>query len=60
MNERKKRKKKTKEEERKKKKIAVSSYSLIHWLLKSSQAELETRLSFITGKPENLGGSEED
>ena len=45
---------------KKEKKIAVSSYSLIHWFLKSSQAELETRLSFITGKPENLGGSEED
>ena len=52
--------KKTKEEETKKKIIAVSSYSLIYWHLKNSQAELETRVSFITGKPETVGGSQED
>ena len=51
---------KTKEEERKKKKIAVSSNSIIHWNLKSSQAELEKRVSFMTGKTETLGGSQED
>lgn len=47
----------TKEEEKKKKKLAVSSHSLIHWLLKSSQAELERDQGVIHNwEARNLGG----
>lgn len=53
----------TKEEEKKKKKLAVSSHSLIHCLLKSSQAELERDQGVIHNwEARNLGGggSQED
>ena len=51
---------KNKRRRKKKEKNCSLFLSLIHWLLKSSQAELETRVSFITGKPETFGLSQED